>query len=231
MFSLVQFSVILQSFDPCSLQLIKKGYLIPIFPFFGPFGRCIHATETVWSIAMTHSTAGGIIRSRLRRRSEGCFDWTTYLDVLIQLYYPLQLRKRTRLGCGTIFTTYLASFAVLAILQLGHRIQLICRSLMVRLHNQSHGTGPLNLASGISTREEHITKANHASNLYLLPHMPNAGALSHTKPGTNVSHLTINTHKCRVSVDGILRRVVNNRPLRESRETCSSIFIVPSLNT
>ena len=73
--------------------------------------------------------------------------------------------------------------------------------------------------------------ANHASNLYLLPHMPIAGALSHTKPGTNVSHLTINTHKCRVSVDGILRRVVNNRPLRESRETCSSIFIVPSLNT
>ena len=46
-------------------------------------------TETVWSIAMTHSTAGDIIRSRLRRRSEGCFDWTTYLDVLIQLCYPL----------------------------------------------------------------------------------------------------------------------------------------------
>ena len=100
---------------------------------------------------------------------------------------------------------------------------------MVRLHNQSHGTGPLNLSGGSSTRE--VPSANHASNLYLLPHMPNAGALSHTKPGTNVSHLTINTHKCRVSVDGILRRVVNNRPLRESRETCSSIFIVPSLNT
>ena len=46
---------------------------------------------------MTHSTAGGIIRSRLRRRFEGCFDRTTYLDVLIQLYYPLQLRKRTNL--------------------------------------------------------------------------------------------------------------------------------------
>ena len=54
---------------------------------------------------MTHSTAGGIIRSRLRRRSEGCFDWTTYLDVLIQLYYPLQLRKRTKKNYWTMIIT------------------------------------------------------------------------------------------------------------------------------
>ena len=35
-FSLVQFSYVLQSFDPCSLQLVKKGYLISNFPFFVP---------------------------------------------------------------------------------------------------------------------------------------------------------------------------------------------------
>ena len=82
---------------------------------------------------------------------------------------------------------------------------------MVRLHNQSHGTGPLNLSGGSSTRE--VPSANHASNLYLLPHMPNAGAPSHTKPGTNVSHLTINTHKCRVSVDGIIAHYGNQEKL------------------
>ena len=59
---------------------------------------------------MTHSTAGGIIRSRLRRRSEGCFDWTTYLDVLIQLYYPLQLRKRTKFFLWDDFHNLLGVF-------------------------------------------------------------------------------------------------------------------------
>jgi len=178
---------------------------------------------------MTHSTAGGIIRSRLRRRSEGCFDWTTYLDVLIQLYYPLQLRKRTKLYCGTIVTALFGVF---------------CgpRDFVVGTPYSTDLSVPIGPASQSITWNRAFkpigwkqhpgrASANHASNLYLLPHLPNAGALSHTKPGTNVSHLTINTHKCRVSVDGILRRVVNNRPLRESRETCSSIFIVPSLNT
>ena len=37
---------------------------------------------------------------------------------------------------------------------------------MVPLLNQSHGTGPLNLSSGSSTRE--APSANHASSLYLL---------------------------------------------------------------
>ena len=104
---------------------------------------------------MTHSTAGGIIRSRLRRRSEGCFDWTTYLDVLIQLYYPLQLRKRTKLYCGTIVTALFGVFCGPRDFVVGHRIQLICRSLLVRLHTQSHGTGLSNLSGGSSTRGEH----------------------------------------------------------------------------
>ena len=179
---------------------------------------------------MTHSTAGGIIRSRLRRRSEGCFDWTTYLDVLIQLYYPLQLRKRTKKNLWDDIHNDIGVFC-------GPRDFVVGTSYSTDL-SVPNGPASQSITWNRALKPKQVESApgktpsaNHASNLYLLPHMPNAGALSHTKPGTNVSHLTINTHKCRVSVDGILRRVVNNRPLRESRETCSSIFIVPSLNT
>ena len=72
---------------------------------------------------MTHSTAGGIIRSRLRRRSEGCFDWTMHIDILVQLLsspvtkedqnelpgnpwqFPLASLRSSRFSVGTSYST------------------------------------------------------------------------------------------------------------------------------
>jgi hypothetical protein len=138
---------------------------------------------------MTHSTAGGIIRSRLRRRSEGCFDWTMHIDILVQLLsspvtkedqnelpgnpwqFPLASLRSSRFSVGTSYSTDLP-------VPNGPASQSITwnRALKPSKWKQHPGSA----------------SANHASNLYLLPHMPTAGALSHTKLSSSFSRSACN---------------------------------------